>query len=79
MPGIEPQFLDYPAYSLVTVGYMNATQPVWKSDIDQEPYNSCVPFDTALRGGEPYNSCAPFNTALRGGDTYLTPPPSPRF
>ena len=50
MPGIEPQFLDYPAYSLVTAGYMNATQPVWKSDIDQEPYYSCATFNTAFRG-----------------------------
>lgn len=28
MPGMEPQFLDYPAYGLVTVGYLNATQLV---------------------------------------------------
>jgi hypothetical protein len=48
MPGIEPHFFDYPAYSLVTVGYLNATQPVLKSDIDQEPCNSCAPFNTAL-------------------------------
>ena len=50
MSGIEPQFLDYPACSLVTVGCLNATQPVGKSDIDQEPYNSCASFNTALRG-----------------------------
>jgi hypothetical protein len=48
MPGMEPQFLDYPAYGLVTVGYLNATQLVWKSDIDQEPFNSCASFKDSL-------------------------------
>lgn len=50
MSGIEPQFLGYPAYSLVTVGCLNATKPLWKSDIDQEPYSSRAP--AALRGSD---------------------------